>query len=74
MIWPTFTCALEKGYVPDSISQRADLDPSQSPACKGQVFLAANPSPESLKEILDSVVRVTGLKGYKAKEATDRKT
>ncbi|KIR68452.1 hypothetical protein I312_100465 [Cryptococcus bacillisporus CA1280] len=43
----------------------------RSPACKGQVFLAANPSPESLKEILDSVVRVTGLKGYKAKEATD---
>lgn len=43
----------------------------RSPACKGQVFIAANPSPESLKEILNSVVRVTGLEGYKAKEATD---
>lgn len=47
------------------------FDSTQSPACKGQVFIAANPSPESLKEILNSVVRVTGLKGYKAKEATD---
>ncbi|WVQ98137.1 hypothetical protein IAU59_005259 [Kwoniella sp. CBS 9459] len=32
----------------------------------GQVFLAANPATERLTDILDAVVRVSGVKGYKA--------
>lgn len=42
-----------------------------APAARGEVFLAANPSTDNIRDILDAVVRITGLKGWKAKKASD---
>ncbi|WWD21567.1 hypothetical protein CI109_106053 [Kwoniella shandongensis] len=43
----------------------------RAPICSGQVFLASNQATERLTDILDAAVRVSGCKGYKAKEPTD---
>ncbi|ORY30349.1 hypothetical protein BCR39DRAFT_529303 [Naematelia encephala] len=37
--------------------------------CKGQTFLAINPASERLTDILDAVVRITGLESYIVKQA-----
>jgi hypothetical protein len=42
---------------------------SQGHLAKGQTFLPANPQSERLTDILDAVVRVSGAKGWKRKEA-----
>ncbi|KLT43532.1 NAD(P)-binding protein [Cutaneotrichosporon oleaginosum] len=42
-----------------------------APVCRGQVFLAANPSTDNIRDILDAIVRITGLKAWKAKAPAD---
>lgn len=42
-----------------------------APACRGEVFLAANPSTDNIRDVLDAVVRITGLKSWKAKAPAD---
>jgi nucleoside-diphosphate-sugar epimerase len=42
-----------------------------APAARGEVFLAANPSTDNIRDILDAIVRITGLKGWKAKKPSD---
>lgn len=42
-----------------------------APACRGEVFLAANPCTDNIRDILDAIVRITGLKGWKAREPQD---
>lgn len=40
----------------------------QSPTCRGQVFVASNPSTDNIRDILDGIVRITGLEGWDARE------
>lgn len=39
--------------------------------CRGQAIVASNPSTDNLRDILDGVVRVAGLKGWKRKDTAD---
>lgn len=39
--------------------------------CRGQVFVASNPSTDNIRDILDGVVRVTGLEEWDARKPAD---
>lgn len=43
----------------------------QGGICRGQVFVASNPSTDNIRDIADGIVRVTGLKGWKKRDPAD---
>jgi nucleoside-diphosphate-sugar epimerase len=71
--------------VAEVVSEHRSLDPphrinpvhrgrnahDQGHLAKGQTFLPANPQTERLTDILDALVRVSGVKGYKLKDASN---
>lgn len=48
------------------------LTNTQGPTLGGQAFIGSNQASERATDVLDAVVRVTGAKGYKIHDPTNR--